>query len=426
MKFTRLAFAATVSAALLLSACSSSDDGSSGGSDGGSAGASGKITDKDVATALAYVGGEAGKADSSLEPFVIGFVNNQGGVPSFQEQEAAADGAVYLINNKLGGVDGHPVELKKCFIQAEEDGQKCAGQLLDAKVSVGVLALSVFGNKSFYDLVGQKFPVINSVSVMPEDSTSKDVYALDGGGLGAMYAMAQNAEDAGYKSLAIITTSNPAGKFLLANVVLPDLKARGIAAKVAYMDEGSTTPQYVTALQTTGAATADAVQLIPSGVAGCVATYDAMKQISLVKPVVTVITCSNDPMPEKTGGGADGWILSGQSDIMEVQSAQSDTVRHAMDDQGGDKFINIGNVPKGFGDILSLVKFAKTLGYDKITPEAMNEQILAFKGPAWMIPGTIDCGANTLQPGLCGNAASNVVYKDGKWEPLEPYQMTVK
>jgi len=56
--------------------------------------------------------------------------------------------AVKYINAELGGVDGHPVQLKTCFItSAEEEGKTCAQQLLaDKSVQVideGAVAIGI-------------------------------------------------------------------------------------------------------------------------------------------------------------------------------------------------------------------------------------------------------------------------------------------
>jgi branched-chain amino acid transport system substrate-binding protein len=64
-----------------------------------------------------FVGG-SGKADASLSPVTIGWVNMQGGPPSqtFAGATRAAEATVKFINTELGGVHGHPVQLSTCFI----------------------------------------------------------------------------------------------------------------------------------------------------------------------------------------------------------------------------------------------------------------------------------------------------------------------
>ena len=53
--------------------------------------------------ALAYTGGTAGKADQSKSPVVIGYVNQQGGVPAFPEATQGLDAAVKYVNASSAG-----------------------------------------------------------------------------------------------------------------------------------------------------------------------------------------------------------------------------------------------------------------------------------------------------------------------------------
>ena len=48
-----------------------------------------------------FVGGTAGNADASPMPFVVGFVNDEGGVPSFPEGSAAADRGHVLSHGEV-------------------------------------------------------------------------------------------------------------------------------------------------------------------------------------------------------------------------------------------------------------------------------------------------------------------------------------
>ena len=86
---------------------------------------------------LKYTGGKAGKADQSLPPVYIGWVNQQGGqVEIGRFATNGAELAIKYINEELGGVGGHPVQLKTCFIAAaEEEGTTCGQKLAADKMS---------------------------------------------------------------------------------------------------------------------------------------------------------------------------------------------------------------------------------------------------------------------------------------------------
>ena len=76
------------------------------------------ISAENQAHAVAYTGGTAGAATG--EPYIVGYVNQEGGTPGFPEASIGVDAAVWYINNFLGGIGGRPIELAKCIITKEE------------------------------------------------------------------------------------------------------------------------------------------------------------------------------------------------------------------------------------------------------------------------------------------------------------------
>ena len=130
--------ATLLATAVVATACGSSSSSSSSSATSSSGGSSTPATSTPAATSgsggagsqavtdyLKYVGGKPGKADSSLSPVYIGWINQQGG----QQQigplaTSGAELAVKYINAQLGGVDGHPVALKTCFIRSPPESSR--------------------------------------------------------------------------------------------------------------------------------------------------------------------------------------------------------------------------------------------------------------------------------------------------------------
>ena len=92
--------------ALLTTACADSDSGGTVAA-GDEPASNTETLSNDWA--LEYTGGTAGEADDSLEPIVIGYVNQEGGVPAFPEATVGTEAAVEYINGELGGIGGHPL-----------------------------------------------------------------------------------------------------------------------------------------------------------------------------------------------------------------------------------------------------------------------------------------------------------------------------
>ena len=89
----------------------------------------------------------AGLLTASKSPITIGWVNQQGGPTDVGPGATkGAELAVKYLNEKLGGIDGHPVKLFKCFTStSEEQGQTCGQKMVNNKdvkvITMGAVAI---------------------------------------------------------------------------------------------------------------------------------------------------------------------------------------------------------------------------------------------------------------------------------------------
>ena len=110
-----------------------------------------------VTNYLAYTHGKAGKANPKLSKVYIGWVNQQGGqVVIGGLATAGASLAVDYVNQYLGGVGGHPVQLVPCFIKsAEEEGTTCGQKFVnDKRISVVAEGAVATGAQSMHATIG--------------------------------------------------------------------------------------------------------------------------------------------------------------------------------------------------------------------------------------------------------------------------------
>jgi branched-chain amino acid transport system substrate-binding protein len=372
-----------------------------------------------------FTGGTAGRADAGMDPVTIGFINQQGGTPAFPEYADAADAAVKFVNEHLGGVGGHPLKLQKCIVQTEEDGQKCASEILsNKKIFLTNWSLAVVGGASFYKIVAPKQPIVISAAANSYDSTTENVWGLDGGGRSVLNGMTQDAKQRGAKTLALVGSSNPAGKDSYVNIVIPQLKQLGIKYKAVYVPDTATTPDIASALQASGAKTADAIVLNLASAGGCNSTFDALKQLGITTPVITTTQCNADEFIDHVGGGgAPNWDLFGFGTNPREDDPQAAVYRNVMEAYGQKDKMFVGFVTKSFGDILHITKWANTIGYDKLSVAAFEQQIKDWRGPGFMLPGEFHCGANTELIGICGDSASGSTFKDGKFVSVGDFKL---
>jgi branched-chain amino acid transport system substrate-binding protein len=430
--FSRLpaAWTVLVIVGLSLSACSTS--GGSAAPAGGSSSVSsspstsGQIDQATINTALKYTDGKAEAANPSLKPVQIGFVNQEGGAPAFPENDGAADAVVKFINQYQDGIDGHPIQLVKCVIQTEEDGQKCAAQFLaDPDIHIAELGTAVVGNETFYNTVNGTFPVLVALSGGLADDSTPDVYLLDSGSEGVLSAFVSGAKAMGAKKVSIISTANSGGKYDVGQILIPSMKQDGMTPTAAYVSDTATTPEYTSAVQASGAENADVIELIASGAGQCLSVYKALQELAISKPVITAYGCYGDPVPAATNGGPLGWTFYGNSENQRAASSpEASAFRNIMEAEGEGQYINVGATPKTFTDFFAIAQMGNKIGFDGLSGPAFESQIKALRAPVFMVPGGIECGhyPDKIDVGVCGDSVAVSSYTGGKWVLGAPVQ----
>jgi branched-chain amino acid transport system substrate-binding protein len=369
-------------------------------------------------------------AEASGDPIVIGYVNQEGATPAFPENTVGLDAAVDYINTTLGGVQGRPVEVKKCVVQKEEDGQKCGQEMLaDENVQFVLTGTLVVGNQPLFDtLAGQK-PVFVGNPVTTPDFLAKDAFAFTPGSPGVIQGMAIFAStmlpEGKPAKAAIVYSDNAAGQAAYNLLTKPILEANGIAVTGVPIPDTAGPQDFAPAIQAAGAQ--DAGVFIPLvTVQGCIGTYDALKQLGITTPVVTTGLCFGTPMTEhlaQTGEGGDvpdGWYFGGYGYSYFIPgNPELDNYVSVIQDyaeaQGIENIEYTGFAGPTYGNALTLVKFMNEIGPDNVTPDAMRQASLSFPGPMWGVVGPMACGKNPLFPSLCGVQMGIQQYKDSEW-----------
>jgi branched-chain amino acid transport system substrate-binding protein len=425
-----------VSLALFAAGCGGDDDDSSsqsgsGGTDtsadqGGGGSGTGGAGEKSVTDYSKYVGG-SGKADSSKSPIYIGWLNQQGG-----QQEigaAATDGAdlaVKVANDQLGGIDGHPVALKKCFIKnAEEEGTTCGQKLGNDKsiaaINVGGVAIGI---QPFYSTIGGKKPVIVGVAVTPVDGVQKNATVLFGDATHVLGPFGSYAKDVLKAKTAALVYPNIAGITDGAQALAKGLGDAGVTVKKVGYAQGQT--DLIGPLTAAGAQSADIV--IPySDASGCVNQAKGLKQLGIndSKKIVSAPLCLNPTVSAGLGGDYPIWTYAIASSLYGDKT-----------DPGMPPYIKVTNQYKvktapdpwvivSFGTVLSTIKFLNELGPDNLDSQAVIDKARSFTGPVALGAPELQCGKYPDAPAICNDrtqfftyAGKNVFDKAADW--LQP------
>jgi branched-chain amino acid transport system substrate-binding protein len=417
--------AAVAAAVLTAAGCasgtsSSSSSTSSSGSNSAANAAQGPggAGSKSVTNYLTYTDGKAGKADSSLPPVYIGWINQQGGQQTIGPlATAGAQMAVKYINAELGGVGGHPVALKTCFItSAEEEGTTCGQQMAaDKQVSVIDLGGVAIGVQSFYSTIGTSKPVIDGVAATPIDAVQKNAVILFGDVTHVLGPFGTYAKDVLHAKTAALVYPNIAGITQGAAAIKAGLKAAGVTVKAVGYSESQT--DLIGPLTSAGAQTADMV--IPySDSTGCVNLANGLKQLGITdaKKIVSAPLCLNGQVAAGLGGDFPIWTYAIAS------SLYGDPTDPGMPAymKVAKKYSTPADAPDpwnivAFSQILTTVRFMNEIGYGKITPKAVLARAKAFTGPVALGAPELACGKNPAAPAVCNDRAQFFQYK-GKHE----------
>ncbi len=443
MSHTNRLLVAGAALSLVLGACTESSNTTTSNSTGsGSTPSSaqgptttGTGSSADTAWALQYTGGKAGTPSGT--PFKIGYANQE---QLFPEATIGFDAAVKYANAELGGIDGHPITVDKCTITVEEDGQSCGTRFAnDATVKAVLTGTLLVGAQGLYAALNGKKPVLIGNGLTTTDFTTTAGYSFTAGAVAVVTGMAMYVSDQFTpkpKKVAVMYGNNPSAQGAYQLLMLPVLKKAGIqVAGVQVTDPGGTAAQVQTAIQNVGADTAD-VFITLTTQPECLATYDAIRALNIHPTVVTSGLCFGTPMTKhiqaagEKGVMPDGWYFGDYGYHYYIPDAKSgmqtyiDKVKqYGTPAPGASTLEYTGFAGPTFANVLTLVKFADTLGYGNTTTQSLFAQIRSFKGPMMLQVGPIDCGHVTvagqkLFVALCASQMGILLYKDLKWTEI--------
>jgi branched-chain amino acid transport system substrate-binding protein len=379
-----------------------------------SAAGSGGAGSKSVTDYLSYVDGKAGAADSSLSPVTIGFVNQQGGSQSIGPlATTGAQIAVKYINTELGGIGGHPLVLKTCFIRsAEEEGTTCGQQFL-ANKSISVIdeGAVAIGDQSFQSTIGTAKPVIVGVAVTPLDGAKKSNVVLFGDATHVLGPFGTYARDVLHAKTAALVYPNIAGITVGAQAIADSLKAVGVNVKKVGYDESQT--DLIGPLTSAGAQTADLV--IPySDSSGCVNLAKGLKQLGITdtKKILSAPLCLNGLVAAGLGGDFPIWSYAIASSLYgDPTDPGMPAYMKVMAKYGTPAVAPDPWVIVTFGQVLTTARFLNQVGASSITPTAVLDKAKAFTGPVALGAPALQCGKYPAAPGICNDRTQFFLYK---------------
>jgi branched-chain amino acid transport system substrate-binding protein len=376
------------------------------------------ISAANLAHAVEYTGGTAGAA-TGTDPFVIGFVNQEGVTPGYPEATIGVDAAVWYINNHLGGIGGRPIELARCIITKEEDGQKCAQEMLaNEQVSVVLTGAVIYGNQPFLDGLAGKKPVYIANPLTTPEFLAGDAFAFTPGAPGVVGGLTVfiakylgEIEAKEIKKVAVVYGDNPSGQVAYNVLTKPIFESLGLEVTGVAASDTAGATEMASLIQAAGAEDADVFYPLVT-VGSCIAVYDALVTLEIETTVVTTGLCFGVPMQnhlQELGIDADlpdGWYFGGYGYSYDIPGnpdidAYIEAIFAYAATEGMDaatlEYTGFGGPT--FGTLMTIAQFANAGTADS---EGYRTAAKAFTGPGWGVVGPQKCGGNPTFPSLCG------------------------
>jgi branched-chain amino acid transport system substrate-binding protein len=376
------------------------------------------ISAANLAHAVEYTGGTAGAA-TGTDPFVIGFVNQEGVTPGYPEATIGVDAAVWYINNHLGGIGGRPIELARCIITKEEDGQKCAQEMLaNEQVSVVLTGAVIYGNQPFLDGLAGKKPVYIANPLTTPEFLAGDAFAFTPGAPGVVGGLTVfiakylgEIEAKEIKKVAVVYGDNPSGQVAYNVLTKPIFESLGLEVTGVAASDTAGATEMASLIQAAGAEDADVFYPLVT-VGSCIAVYDALVTLEIETTVVTTGLCFGVPMQnhlQELGIDADlpdGWYFGGYGYSYSIPGnpdidAYIEAIFAYAATEGMDaatlEYTGFGGPT--FGTLMTIAQFANAGTADS---EGYRTAAKAFTGPGWGVVGPQKCGGNPTFPSLCG------------------------
>jgi branched-chain amino acid transport system substrate-binding protein len=293
-----LRWGAGLAAIALLTACSNSSSSSSSTSPSSSGSAS-SSTDP-FAT--------ANKATGS--PIVVGLINLEVGPVTFPGYRSGVEAAISYINDYMGGVGGHPLQLVHCESDAQPaTSQRCANQILDQKPAfiIGGADPGAPGAYPVWQRAG--LAVVGGVPFTPVEQNYKDgvIFSAVAGADNA--AAATYAQSKGAKTATVVYTSDTQG-------------TRSGQSVIGYFKNLSITATGVPVPPTAADVSAQAATVVtanPDAVfvntpVGCASMLKSLDQLGFKGTKLVIDPCTDPKSIQAAGNGAEGMTWGGPMD----------------------------------------------------------------------------------------------------------------
>ena len=326
-----------------------------------------------ASTLKAYVPARATKATGT--PIKLGMINQENTpAGSFPELSQADQAAIAFVNDELGGIEGHPIQLEVCNTKFSAEGSTTCGQrFVQEKVPAVLGGIDVFGN-GIDVLNDNKIPFVGGIPISDASVKDANSFQWSGGSWGASVAFAQYAATTlKAKSAAIvygefgpITDAADYGKKVL--------QALGVS-KVQMVPYPITATDLSTAVAAAGSGQPDVIFMLTAD-SGCKGGFDAIHTLGIKATVFYTGACTIPAIIAEAGPAkTNGTIFNVEVEIKRDHPAVDTTLYTKVIQKYGKGLDPIGAGTVSFRAFMNLYMVLADLGADGITPAAITDAL---------------------------------------------------
>lgn len=285
-------------------------------------------------------------------PITLGMVNQENtAAGSYPELSQAVQAAVAFVNEQLGGVHGHPIEIEVCNTEFSVEGSTSCGQRFAEEGVPAVLGgIDVFGN-AIETLADNGIPYIGGIPVSTQSVTSPNSFQWSGGSWGATVAFADHAAhqlkakrvSIVYGEFGSITDSAEVGQKVLQDA---GVEVQLVPYPIMATDISS-------ALNAAAATKPDALFLLAADT-GCKAGFDGVHALGLHAALYFVGACASPTITDEVGDEAEGAIFNVEGPISTDQPNADADLYFSVVERYGDGLDPVGAGTVTFRSFMNL------------------------------------------------------------------------
>jgi branched-chain amino acid transport system substrate-binding protein len=370
-----------------------------------------------VASACSGRKGSSGGAKRATgKPLPVGMINMEDSpTGSFPELRRDAEAAVRYVNEELGGVHNHPLQLEVCRTQGTpESSQACANQLR-AKNPVAVLGgIDLGASASLPVLERAKIPYISLTPALGDELASPDSFTLAGGLAADLLGQAE-----------YITGTLQAKKVGVLHLDLPGLQeaavfaARTVLQKRGVSDlkivsEKADAADFIPAVRSATASNPEVlIAVFPAQ--GCTRVLQATQALRVRARLFLPSACGAQEVFDAGGAAAEGvTFASPLLPYTATDNPEVATYREKLRRYAGDTSPSLLS-QAGFSLVMDLQRLLNELDEGSLKAEMLTEKVKAARDePSFMgHPYTCNGREVPLLPSVCSAAVRLLQYRGG-------------